>query len=208
MSWKKTASRVTRRAVDIVAGAVLLALSAPILLLGALAVLIESGRPVFFGHLRVGRNGSMYRCWKLRTMQRDAEGRLEQEPTLKQAYITNGFKLPNGSDPRVTKVGRLLRRTHIDEIPQFLNVLNGSMSLIGPRPIVRDELTWYGSNAPELLRSKPGIFGAWTSRGRTRPAYPERAELELAYVREQSLRRDFAIIVRTIPVILRGQRDA
>lgn len=185
----------------------MLALALPLLVLGAVAVLLDSGAPIFFGHVRVGRGGRRYRCWKLRTMQVGAEARLEREPVLKQAYVQNGFKLPNGADPRVTKVGRLLRRTYVDEIPQLWNVLSGSMSLIGPRPLVPGELDWYGPGVHELLQMKPGIFGAWTSRGRARPAYLERADVELTYVRHRTLGADLAILLRSIPVVLKGQTD-
>ena len=198
-------ARLPRRIADIVGASVLLVLLAPVLVLGALAVLAIDGRPVFFGHGRVGRGGRRFRCWKLRTMRIDAEQHLEREPGLKHHYVRNGFKLPNGTDPRVTRLGRLLRRTYIDEIPQLFNVLNGTMSLVGPRPIVLDELAHYG---PELLRDRPGIVGAWTSHGRARPAYPERARIELEYLRTRSAATDLRILARTIPVVLRGQEDA
>ena len=197
-----------RRAADIVGAAVLLVLLSPALLLGAAAVLIGSGRPAFFGHARLGRRGRVFRCWKLRTMCVEAEHDLQRRPTLHRAYVENGFKLPNAADPRITTVGQLLRRTYIDEIPQLLNVLEGSMSLVGPRPIVPDELTHYGRHADELLAIKPGIVGAWTSRGRRRPDYPERARIELEYVRHRTPGRDLAILARTVPVVLRGQGDA
>ncbi len=203
----RTERRLLRRLGDIAGASVLLVVLLPLLAVAALAVLIESGRPIFFGHLRLGRGGRLYRCWKLRTMHVGAEARLEREPHLKERYVQNGYKLPSAIDPRVTKIGRVLRRTYVDEIPQLLNVLHGSMSLIGPRPIVPAELAWYGSNSKELLQSKPGIFGEWTSRGDARPSYPERAHMELNYVRRRTLGADLAILLRTIPVVLRGQPD-
>ena len=202
---RRNGSRALRRIVDIVGAAVLLVLSAPVLALAALAIWIESGRPVLFGHTRIGLGGKPFRCWKLRTMVVDAEERLERDPWLKKLYVQNGYKLPADIDPRITRVGRWLRRTYLDELPQLFNVLGGSMSLVGPRPIVRDELAWYGDAADELLSEKPGIFGAWTSRGRNRPRYPERARVELEYVRNRSLLGDMRILARSIPVVLRGQ---
>jgi exopolysaccharide production protein ExoY len=199
--------RWTRRAADIAGASVLLVLLAPVLLLGMAAVLAADGRPVFFGHGRIGCGGRRFRCWKLRTMRIDAEQRLEREPELKHRYVRNGFKLPNGTDPRVTPLGRVLRRTYVDEIPQLFNVLNGTMSLVGPRPIVLDELVHYGPEANRLLREPPGIVGAWTSHGRARPAYPERAHIELEYLRTRSAAADLKILARTIPVVLRGQED-
>lgn len=198
---------MTRRLLDILAASVLLILAAPLLLLGALAGYLSSGRPIFFAHRRVGLDGRSFRCWKLRTMSVDAEERLEREPALREQYRRNGFKLPAGVDPRVTRVGRLLRRSHIDEIPQLLNVLHGTMAIVGPRPVVEQELVEYRPHERELLSVKPGVFGAWTSRGRGRPPYPERASLELEYIRNRSLRRDLAILADTVPALFRGQAD-
>jgi lipopolysaccharide/colanic/teichoic acid biosynthesis glycosyltransferase len=196
-----------RRAADVVGSVILLVLFAPFLLIAVIAILVRSGRPVFFRQERLGKDGQMFRCWKLRTMNVGAEHELEREPLLKLQYVANGFKLPNGKDPRITREGRWLRRTYLDEVPQLFNVLDGSMSLIGPRPIVPDELVHYGGEGDELLRTKPGIVGAWTSHGRRRPDYPERARVELEYVRNRSTRRDLAIMLRSIPVVLRGQDD-
>ena len=140
-------------------------------------------------------------------MEVDAEKRLREEAALKREYVAGGFKLPTEQDPRITPVGRWLRRTYLDELPQLFNVLAGSMSLIGPRPIIAEELALYGEHAEELLSVKPGIFGAWTSLGRNRPDYPERVGVELDYVRRRSFRRDLAILFCSIPVVLQGQVD-
>lgn len=199
-------SRV-RRLARLVGAGVLLLLALPILGAGALLVLLGSGRPAFFGHVRVGRGGRLFRCWKLRTMKPGSELRLLNDDALRARYARNGYKLPLGDDPRITRVGRILRRSHIDEIPQLLNVLNGTMALVGPRPVIEEELREYGDEAVELLRARPGIFGEWTSRGRARPGYPERAAIELRYLRTRSLRTDLRILVRSIPVVLRGQGE-
>ncbi len=196
-----------RRAVDIAAASLLLALAAPLLLLGAAVVLVASGRPLLFGHLRLGQNGREFRCWKLRTMKNGAERWLIADPELRRRHAANGFKLPLREDPRVSAGGRWLRRTYIDELPQLFNVLNGTMSIFGPRPIVPDELSNYGDDAAELLRLKPGLLGEWTSRGRDRPPYPERTRLELAYVRDRTVARDLRILARSIPALLRGQAE-
>jgi len=197
-----------RRAIDFAGACLLLLLMGPLLVLGAALVLLASGRPVFFGHLRVGRNGSPFRCWKLRTMRPDAQAVLDRDPALRNRYIRNGFKLPQQEDPRVTPIGRFLRRWHLDELPQLVNVLNGTMSLVGPRPVVPEELAHYGAGAAELLAARPGIVGAWTSHGRLRPGYPERVRIELEYVRNATPVRDLVILARSIPVVLRGQGDA
>ncbi|HET7321116.1 MAG TPA: sugar transferase [Longimicrobiaceae bacterium] len=196
-----------RRAFDVAASVVLLLIAAPLLLIGMAAVLIGSGRPIFFGHVRVGRGGRPFRCWKLRTMAPGAEAYLAMNPALRERHARNGYKLPVREDPRVTRVGRWLRHTHLDELPQLVNVLGGTMSLVGPRPVVEDELAHYGDSAAELLTARPGLVGAWTSRGRRRPPYPERARLELAYVRTRSLLGDLRILALSIPVVLQFRED-
>jgi lipopolysaccharide/colanic/teichoic acid biosynthesis glycosyltransferase len=140
-------------------------------------------------------------------MEVGAEARLRSNPRLHGRFVRNGYKLPPGEDPRVTWIGKWLRRTYVDEIPQLFNVIAGCMSLVGPRPIIADELEHYGDDAADLLRSKPGIIGAWTVRGRERPDYPARALIELEYLRTRTARRDLAILLRSIPVVLRGQDD-
>lgn len=201
-----TESSVARRAFDVVGALSLLLLSGLVLLLGMAAVAC-TGRPIFFGHRRLGQGGWPFLCWKLRTMTVDAEEQLDREPELYERYVRNGFKLPAGADPRVTMIGRVLRHTYVDEIPQLFNVLRGDMSLIGPRPIVEAELSNYGRRAEDLLRVKPGLFGAWTSLGPRRPPYPIRARLELEYVRSRSWLGDLRILLRSVPVVLRGQSD-
>jgi len=196
-----------RRTAEVVMALMALLLAAPLLAASAAAVLVTSGRPVFFGHRRIGRYGVPFRCWKLRTMQVDAEVVLRAVPELREQYVANGYKLPHTADPRLTPIGRALRRTHLDELPQLLNVLNGTMALVGPRPVVEEELSCYGDRGAELLRVRPGIIGEWTSRGRSRPPYPERADLELAYIRQRSLRHDLRIVWRTLPVLLDGQAE-
>lgn len=202
-----------RRVADVTLASALLVVTLPLLALSALAVLVSSGRPVFYGHERVGRDGATFRCWKLRTMRVDAEARLRADPELHDRYVANGYKLPPGKDPRVTRVGDWLRRSYLDELPQLFNVIGGSMSLIGPRPVVREELEEFqeleefGGGVELLLSVRPGIFGAWTSRGHHRPHYPERARLELDYLRSRSLRRDVVIMARSLPVVLRGYRN-
>lgn len=200
-------TEVVRRALDVIAGSVLLLLTAPLLGLGVLIVAIAGGRPVFFAHRRLGRHGRPFRCWKLRTMRADAEEALDRDPELLASHRSNGFKLPTSSDPRVTWWGRLLRRTYVDELPQFFNVVAGCMSLVGPRPIVADELELFGEDRNVLLTVKPGVFGAWNSRGRDRPPYPERADLELDYVRNRAWTRDIKILIRSIRAVLQGQDD-
>ena len=194
-----------KRAFDIAAAAVLLLAASPLLLALALLVKVTSPGPAFFGHGRIGREGKPFRCWKFRTMVADAEAWLERHPELRRKHRANGFKLRAHEDPRITSPGRLLRYTHLDELPQLVNVLKGDMSMVGPRPIVEEELAWYGKHAEELLSVRPGIFGPWTAGGKARAEYPARVDVELAYVRRHSLLGDLGILLRNVPVLLTGQ---
>ena len=134
-------------------------------------------------------------------MTADAELRLQRDAELLEAYQRNDFKLPEASDPRVTRVGRILRQSSIDELPQLWNVLVGDMSLVGPRPLVAEELRHYAGDVLTLLSVRPGLTGAWAVSGRHHLAYPRRAEIELAYVRTHSLRRDLRILLRTASAV-------
>ena len=184
----------------------LLLVGAPIFLLAAVAVKVTSRGPIFFGQARCGRRRREFQCLKFRTMVVDAEDWLERDPELRAAYRENDFKLPVHVDPRVTRLGRFLRSTHVDELPQLLNVLKGDMSLVGPRPITEEELVWYGDQAQALLSVRPGVFGSWTAQGNRRVRHPQRAAVELEYVREVSFLGDLEILLRHFPVLLRGQK--
>jgi exopolysaccharide production protein ExoY len=196
-----------KRTADLLGAGAGLVLSLPVLLLLALAVKLSSPGPVFFRHARVGLDGKGFYCYKLRTMVRDAERRLREDPELQARHRQNGFKLPTREDPRVTRLGRFLRRTHLDELPQLWNVFRGEMSLVGPRPIVDEELLHYGDRQREFLSVRPGIFGPWTAQGRCRVDYPERVEVELSYGKAGSATEDLRILVRHLPVLARGQES-
>jgi exopolysaccharide production protein ExoY len=155
----------------------------------------------------VGRGGRLFRCWKLRTMHADAEARLRADAELRRRYVANGFKLPLAEDPRVLPGGRLLRSAYLDELPQLWNVLRGDMALIGPRPLVPEEIDLFGSDVPELLAHRPGLFGEWTSRGRRRPPYPERVRIEMLWVRDPSMARGARILARSVLAVLSGQGE-
>lgn len=194
-----------KRIFDFVLAGILFLLSLPLLLLGAVAVKLSSPGPVFFWHRRVGRDGESFGCLKLRTMVVNAEAWLERDPDLREKHRGNGHKLPRSEDPRVTSLGSFLRFSHLDELPQLINVLKGEMSLVGPRPLVEEELEWYGERRRELLSVQPGIFGAWTGQGKARVPYPQRVEVELGYVRDRSFGKDVRILLRNVPVVLTGQ---
>jgi len=198
---------VVARTFDLAGAIAVLALAWPLLLGGILVVLTGGGRPVFFGHVRVGRGRRLFRCWKLRTMRSDAEQRLLADGELHQRYVGNGFKLPTAQDPRVLPGGRWLRRLYLDELPQLWNVLRGDMSLVGPRPVVPGELELFGEHADGLLSRRPGLFGEWTSRGRRRPPYPERVRVEMELIDDPAVARTGRILARSLMTVLRGQGD-
>ena len=193
-----------KRVFDIIAASAMLVLALPLLLLSAIAVWLSSEGPVIFAQARWGRGGVLFRCLKFRTMVVEAEDWLLSDPDLQATHKENGFKLDLNEDPRVTEVGQLLRKTYLDELPQLVNVIRGDMSLVGPRPIVGEELEWYGEDRAEYLSVRPGIFGIWTAQGRQRVNYPDRALLELDYVRDTTMLREARILVGHIPVLMSG----
>lgn len=195
-----------KRFVDILAACFFIPLTLPLGLLIAAAIRLESPGPVLFRHTRIGRGNRHFTLWKFRSMVQDGEQRLqahlEKHPEL-QAEWDATHKLRY--DPRVTRVGRILRRTSLDELPQFWNVLTGSMSLIGPRPIVDAEVGKYGLHGFRLYtRVRPGLTGLWQVSGRSDTSYRRRVELDSRYILEWSQRLDLKIIWKTVGVILRA----
>ncbi|MFM7269340.1 MAG: sugar transferase [Cyanobium sp.] len=196
-------SRVLKRGGDIIFALAFLTLGAPLLVALAVMVKLSSRGPVFYVQQRVGRDYRSFGCIKFRTMRRDADrilSRLLAESPDLQEEFRNDFKLRN--DPRITRLGRFLRRSSLDELPQFVNVLRGEMSLVGPRPIVRQELPRYGDRMEEVLAVRPGLTGLWQVSGRNNLSYAERVALDLRYARHRSFWMDLQIIARTIGVIL------
>ncbi len=197
-----------KRSFDLVGALVLLVVLSPLAVVGAVAVAATGGRPILFRQQRVGRHGRPFTIYKLRTMRADADDVLQADRVLAERHRLGGYKLELWEDPRITPVGRHLRRFSIDELPQLINVVRGDMSLVGPRPIVPSELTEYGDYAPAYLAAWPGITGAWQVAGRDEVKYPERAALDAAYVAGWSLATDPIILLRTVPAALgaRGVR--
>lgn len=183
--------------------AVMLIVLAPVFAIFVVAILVTDGRPVFFGHRRVGLNGSSFRCWKFRTMVHDAEKRLAEtldaDPTLRAEWEATR-KLRN--DPRINRIGQFLRKTSLDELPQFWNVLTGDMSVVGPRPVVREELELYRGHAGTYTSVKPGVTGAWQVSGRSNTTYDERVAMDVNYIRHNSLLGDLWIVMKTVLVVL------
>jgi exopolysaccharide production protein ExoY len=193
---------LVKRALDVVLASVLLVVLSPVFLGVAVALMITSHGPVIYGQRRLGRYARSFKCFKFRSMYTDAEQRLANDPELYAEYVANDFKLPDGRDPRITPIGRILRRTSLDELPQLWNVIRGEMSLVGPRPIVPAEIRHYRDDSQMLLLLQPGITGLWQVSGRSNLAYPERTNLELEYVEQWSLGRDLRILTATVPAVL------
>jgi exopolysaccharide biosynthesis polyprenyl glycosylphosphotransferase len=192
-----------KRAMDIAGAAVGLALAAPLFLAVSVAIVLEDGAPVFFRQRRIGRAGRPFMILKFRSMVKDAEGRLEQ---LRRQSIYGDerlFKVVD--DPRTTRVGRFIRRTSIDELPQLINVLLGHMSLVGPRPPLPSEVESYDERHFSRFDVKPGITGPWQAGGRNSITDFEKVvRMEREYVRQWSVMEDIRILLRTIPAVLRG----
>jgi exopolysaccharide production protein ExoY len=191
-----------KRALDVLASAIGLVVVAPVFALLAIAIRLESPGTVIFRHARVGRYGRTFQCLKLRTMKSDAEAVLRADREMYEEYRRNHYKIPDDRDSRVTLVGRFVRRTSLDELPQLWNVLVGEMSLVGPRPVVEEELEHYGMARDLLLSVRPGITGAWAVSGRHGVGYPERCDIELAYVRRWTLLSDASALAHTVGAVV------
>ena len=195
--------RIAKRTVDIGLSAVALIVSAPFMALMAICIKQDSAGPVLFGHQRIGKNNRAFKAWKFRTMQQDANTTLEawlaENASAKEEWDATG-KLQN--DPRVTRLGRLLRITSLDELPQLWNVLRGDMSLVGPRPIVQDEVHRYGQDYELYAQAQGGVTGLWQVSGRSSTSYSERVMLDSFYVKNWTIWLDLAIMLRTIGAVL------
>ena len=197
-----------KRAFDVLCTLVLIVVLAPIMLITAMVVRLTSRGPVLFRHRRVGIGGREIEVLKFRTMHVDAEKRLALDEGLRALYLAGDHKVPCDADPRLTPVGRPLRKWSLDELPQLFNVLAGHMSLVGPRPVMQEELAKYGDHVDSYLAVKPGLTGLWQATGRNRIQFPARAALDATYTERCSLLLDLKIMARTpIAVVLRLGAD-
>lgn len=193
-----------KRSFDIFFSLCVLVIGSPIFFLIALTVLVNSRGKVIFSHERIGRGGKPFRCYKFRTMHHNADSRLKEllaaHPELKEEWERT-HKIKN--DPRVTPFGRILRKTSLDELPQFWNVLIGDLSVVGPRPVVKAELQkYFGRKTPLLLSVRPGLTGLWQVSGRSNTSYEERIRLDEEYILKQTFITDLKLIAKTIPAML------
>lgn len=186
-----------KRSLDLILAALLLPAFA--LTIAVLWGIVRAGGgPGFFGHTRIGRNGKPFKCWKIRTMVADADAQLQAHLSANPqaaAEWARDHKLTD--DPRISPLGRLLRKTSLDELPQIWNVIRGDMSFVGPRPVVAEEIIKYGHHAPAYLAQRPGLTGLWQISGRNDTSYGERVALDVAYLTRSSFGCDVVVIVLT-----------
>ncbi|MGL5872675.1 MAG: sugar transferase [Xenococcaceae cyanobacterium] len=191
-----------KRLFDVIFSAFVLIFFSPIYLLLAILIAVSSPGPIFYVQQRIGRNFKPFRCIKFRTMVNNADAVLHEmlaDPQLGQEF-ENNFKLKK--DPRITWIGKFLRHTSLDEFPQFWNVLMGDMSVIGPRPLVPEELHKYGNRIDKVLTIRPGITGLWQVSGRNDIPYPQRIQIDVYYVNHHSWAIDLSIAIKTIGVVI------
>jgi Undecaprenyl-phosphate galactose phosphotransferase WbaP len=205
---RKSLFPVAKRALDIIGAGLGLVVLSPFFLIVALMVRADGG-PAFFAHQRVGRGGKLFGCLKFRSMVIDSQARLEallaNDPAARAEWEATR-KLKN--DPRITRIGRFLRSTSLDELPQLINVLRGEMSLVGPRPVQEAEIDrYYGASAAHYMAVRPGITGLWQVSGRSETSYESRVALDVAYVSRPSMIADLTILLRT-PVAVLSRRGA
>ena len=194
--------RASTRAVDIMIATTALILLSPLMLITALIVKLSDQGPVFYSHTRIGYGGAAFGCLKFRTMKTDAAAQLADllrtNPSARAEWEATR-KLKN--DPRITAVGEILRRSSIDELPQLINILRGEMSVVGPRPVTAEELARYGEHVTSYMAARPGLTGQWQISGRNDVSYEHRVALDVQYVRDWSLTRDFIIVAKTVPAL-------
>jgi exopolysaccharide biosynthesis polyprenyl glycosylphosphotransferase len=209
LGWKRLAWRwlvggahVTKRALDIVGSLCALVALSPVFLVVAILIKLEDRGPVLFRQTRIGRHGREFRMFKFRSMRIDAEERLKELLTRNQHNGGITFKIKD--DPRITRIGRFIRKYSIDELPQFANVLIGEMSLVGPRPPVPREVALYTLADRRRLAVKPGITCIWQISGRASIDFPGQVQLDVRYIESRSLREDIKILFKTVPAVLSG----
>lgn len=198
-----------KRSLDVAIAAFALVFFAPLFAAIAAVLILHDGRPVFYKHRRIGLGGQPFLCWKFRSMIRDSDQRLSEILNSSEACRQQWqSKQKLDRDPRAHRVGAVLRKSSLDELPQLINVLRGDMSFVGPRPIVPEEISRYGKHAAYYLALRPGITGLWQVSGRSDTRYSERVKLDVQYCKTWTIGGDIAIIARTLLVLFttRGSR--
>lgn len=197
-----------KRATDLVLALALLLFFLPAFIVIAISLILQDGTPIIFSQKRIGKAGRTFSCLKFRSMAKDSEARLAQllaaSPERREEWEATQ-KLQD--DPRIHPIGRILRRSSLDELPQLINVVRGDMSLVGPRPIVREEVAKYGANFDDYRSVRPGLTGLWQVSGRNSLSYDRRVELDVQYVDKLSFRADMAILMKTAVIVLLSRGD-
>lgn len=200
---KKKPYKVIKRLTDVILSSIALVVLLPVFAIIALAIKIESKGPVFFKHTRIGKNGKIIKIYKFRSMVINAEELIKKFTPEQMKEYKENYKLTD--DPRITKVGKFLRKTSLDELPQLINIIKGELSIIGPRPVIQEELEKYGPNTQKFLSVTPGLTGYWAANGRSSTTYEERMEMELYYVDNMSLSLDLKVFFKTFSAVIKKE---
>lgn len=196
-------NKYLKKIIDKIISVVSLIILSPVFLIIAICIKLESKGPVFFVHKRIGKNGKEIGMYKFRTMVPNAEELIKSFTPEQMKEFKENFKLEN--DPRITKVGKILRKTSLDELPQLINILKGELSIIGPRPVIGEELEKYGENKTKFLSVTPGLTGYWAANGRSNTSYDERMKMELYYIDNMSWKMDMKVFFKTIISVLKKE---
>ena len=200
---KRTIYRYIKRIIDVVLASIALVVLSPIFLIIALAIKLESKGPVFFKHTRIGKDGKIIKLYKFRSMVTNAEELIKAFTPEQMKEYKENYKLTN--DPRITKVGKFLRKTSLDELPQLLNIIKGDLTIIGPRPVIAEELKKYGTNTEKFLSVTTGLTGYWAANGRSCTTYEQRMQMELYYIDNLSLKMDVKVFFKTIEAVIKRE---
>ena len=200
---KSQVYKFVKRATDVVLASVALVILSPVFLIIAVAIKLDSKGPVFFKHTRIGKNGKIIKLYKFRSMVINAEELIKSFTPEQMKEYKENYKLTN--DPRITRVGNILRKTSLDELPQLINIIIGDLSIIGPRPVVAEELKKYQYNIDKFLSVTPGLTGYWAANGRSNTTYEERMEMELYYIDNLSLKMDLKVFFKTILSVVKKE---
>lgn len=195
--------KFVKRFLDIVLASIGMIVLSPIFLIISLAIKLESKGPIFFKHTRIGKDGKIIKIYKFRSMVNNAEDMIKEFTPEQMKEYRENYKLTN--DPRITKVGKFLRKTSLDELPQLINIIKGDLSIIGPRPVVSDELKKYGTNTRKFLSVTPGLTGYWAANGRSCTSYEQRMQMELFYIDNLSLKMDIKVFFKTIEAVIKRE---
>lgn len=192
-----------KRLFDVVSATIMLILLSPVFIGIIIWIKLDSKGAAFFSHKRIGKNGKAIGVYKFRTMVSNAKEVFDNFTPVQKAEFEKNFKLDN--DPRITKAGKFLRKSSLDELPQLLNIIKGEMSVVGPRPIVEKEMPKYGKYAEKLVSVKPGLTGYWQANGRSDTTYDERVQMDMYYIDNRSFGLDIKIIFKTIISVLKKE---